>query len=432
MKTGNGAELQSSNSLEDRKGVDETRHASELIDQVKAMDSASRLLLQVVEIREEQPSSGCSNLTGADAEKTFENMQKKWKLEQTGFPSLFSACKMLQQSRHRLAQEADHALVEMRLAQGVSAAAEKRTHKSKKALRVIWKENGELKKENAKLKKIIRQMSKEQGKQLDDVYAMMAHQEAMSPARSRCSDTESSSVSSALLTPSPSKSFDDDDSLQFSPPSRNNDENNFPELTSPPRINNRSATIYFEDATPGVGDLIARWMNKQDQQRGAYKITFSNSKEIGLKLHSMPIRPSPFGVGKEAGDNAPRAPLVGLQIDFQKLLRIHPEAFIVWGFREVDTCCSDDRPTIGARLIAVDGSPCERGQWGTLHELCRRVRTKRGPVTLTFRNDSVTKEQIDHLNRTLTPRLKGETAKNSLPTVDLMQSPEKRELFRVA
>lgn len=431
---------------------DATRHASELLEQIEAMDSASRILLQVAtasdgevqirpasfsgrcddEIREDR-SSDRSHLTSNDAEKTFEDMQKQWKLEQTGFPSLFSACKMLQQSKHLLAEETDHALDEMKSAQEAKAVMKKKLSKSKKALRVVWKENGELRKENARLREIIRRMGEEQGEQLDQVYAILAHEEVLSPSISpNCDDSQDfSSMSSPPLTPSPSKSFDDDESIHLPSPFKSDDENDVPELTSPPRIIKSSATLQFKDATPGVGDLISRWMNKKDQQRGAYKITFPNSKEIGLKMHSMPIRPPPPGASKEAEDYIPRVPLVGIQIDVNKLLRRNPDAFIVWGFQDVDTCCSDSRPTIGARLIAVDGSPCENGQWGTLHDLCKRVRTKRGPVTLTFRNDPVTQDQIDHLNRVLTPRVKGKGAKNKSTTVDMTKSPEKRQLFRV-
>jgi len=400
---------------------DAVRQASELLDQVKAMDEAARLLLRVIsvhdshadaeptsptegsedELREDE--SSCRSLSAEfDVGMTFDTLQKQWKLEQTGFPSLFNACKMLQQNRDLMAQEADYALDAMRLAQNQAAETERKLMKTKKALRAVWKENLRLKKENTKHKETIVEIGHDSNEQLDQAYAILAHEKALSPPRSR--RFESPDISSIPFPPlSPSPSMESGSSC-CSSPSRRNDENEAPELTTPPRIVKRIATVQFEDETPGVGDLISRWMNKPDQQRNAYKIKFPNSKEIGLKLHSM-------------------------QVDATGLRRRQPNAFIVWGFRDVDTCCSTDRPTVGARLVAVDGKSCEFGQWKTLKELCRHVRSKSGPIMLTFRNDPVTKDQIDHLNRALSPQrlqTEGQKNENTSTTASMMKTPEKR------
>lgn len=118
------------------------RHASELTDQVEAMDDAICLLMCVVAIlsddgdgnrdrgedgvetqlhpgrsrscdnegdnaRENEESSHCP-LTHDDG-MAFDDLQWRWKLEQATFPSLYNTCKTLRRSRHLLAQEADRA-----------------------------------------------------------------------------------------------------------------------------------------------------------------------------------------------------------------------------------------------------------------------------------------------------------------------------------
>jgi len=297
-------------------------------------------------------------------------------------------------------------------------------------------------------------MEQEQDRELDRAYAILVHEGVMSPTRMGGGSetaTEDLSLSFPPLSPtfSMTSSENDNESVEvglegFASPSREsanadgNDENRSPlspEIMTPPRVVKRKATFHFEDATPRVGDLIARFMNKEDGvKRGVYRIKFLDRTAIGLKLHSMPIAPTRPPADKfdnEEGDNNKSN-----KKQQRTTKKRQPDAFIVWGFREVDACSSENRPTIGARLVAVDGSSCEQGQWGTLNEMCKRIRDGKGPVTLSFRNEPVTGEQVEHLNRVLPKRAKGGGGGNSATTtpkanrggpttVCMMKTPEK-------
>ena len=70
---------------------------------------------------------------------------------------------------------------------------------------------------------------------------------------------------------------------------------------------------------------------------------------------------------------------------------------MVMGFADIDTCASDARPLLGSRLVGVDSVSLE-GKGHTLKEVCERIRSREGSVTLSFRNDAMSEEQITYLN----------------------------------
>ena len=151
-----------------------------------------------------------------------------------------------------------------------------------------------------------------------------------------------------------------------------------------------------------MGDLLSRSVNNVksgQQQKGVYKITIENRKEIGIVLLPLPIRPKMIAPSAPEESPLKKNSLVGLPLDgIGKIFRKQPEvAFVVMGFADIDTCASDARPLLGSRLVGVDSVSLE-GKGHTLKEVCESIRSREGSVTLSFRNDAMSEEQISYLN----------------------------------
>eukprot|EP00568_Trieres_chinensis_P007292 CAMPEP_0183316946 /NCGR_PEP_ID=MMETSP0160_2-20130417/56582_1 /TAXON_ID=2839 ORGANISM="Odontella Sinensis, Strain Grunow 1884" /NCGR_SAMPLE_ID=MMETSP0160_2 /ASSEMBLY_ACC=CAM_ASM_000250 /LENGTH=384 /DNA_ID=CAMNT_0025482857 /DNA_START=38 /DNA_END=1189 /DNA_ORIENTATION=+ len=358
------------------------RDADALREQVKAMNDATLLIARVLVAPQRRSlrssfSSHAPALNGLDEDNImFDQMQKNWKFENTGFPGLFAKCKMVRENLRLISSEADDALDEMHSAISVSKEANERLVSTTTALQKLWKENKILRKEKKDLIKVIKHMKNQQSKELceaqakqtkemDEFLAVMAHEQTMlSKATSFDSDDNSSSQSS----PDRPQPVSEDESI-FTAKSNGN------------------PTIQIKEVKMLPGDILSRQMNKEDQRRDIYTITFSNNKEIGLKLHTMPMQPK-VGEGKMMSTSTQRKQ-AGL------FMKRQAEAFIVCGFRDIDVCCQK-RPTVGARLVAVGGVTVENRNF-SLKEVCGQIRARKGAITLSFRNDPLTEDQIDYL-----------------------------------
>jgi len=280
--------------------------------------------------------------------------------------------------------EADAANEEIRAARSEVLVTKSNLATANKGLCQLWKENAMLKEERKALvrdvRKYVKHKDREARDEIDRTVAFIAHEQSFSSSLSfdrnntGAMDDElsvSSSVSSnpLILPGSPSMDSDCDS----------------------------SATLRIKEETLPLGDLLSRSVNNVksgQQQKCVYKITIENRKEIGIVLLPLPIRPrmseeSPFK----------KNTLVGLPFDgIGKIFRTQPEvAFVVMGFADIDTCASDARPLLGSRLVGVDSVSLE-GKGHTLKEVCERIRSREGSVTLSFRNDAMSEEQITCLN----------------------------------
>ena len=271
-----------------------------------------------------------------------------------------------------------------------------------KALRQLWKENSMLKQERKALvrdvKKYIKQKDKEARNEIDRTVAFIAHEHSFSSSMS----FDRSNAGGAM---------DDELSLSSSVCSTTCTSN----LRTPPGSPSvdsdcgSSATLHIKEEKLPLGDLLSRSLNSPrsgQQTKGIYKITIDNRKEIGIILLPMPINPgknpahtstseaegSPSRANGKVG--LPLAPLDGIG----RLFRKQPEvAFVVMGFADIDTCASDKRPLLGSRLVAVDSASLEENGH-TLKDVCESIRSREGSVTLSFRNDAMSEEQISYLN----------------------------------
>lgn len=72
------------------------------------------------------------------------------------------------------------------------------------------------------------------------------------------------------------------------------------------------------------------------------------------------------------------------------------DAVLVCGFNGFDDSGSNQRPKLGARLVAFDGVSVEIGRW-TFGSVKRAIQARGRPLTLSFRNDHLTPKQREIL-----------------------------------
>ena len=373
---------------------------TELEEELGALISATQALAWLV--KKQPPPSPTASVADED-EVALDQLIKQWRLEDTGFVSLYSSCKALQSSLVLTQAEADAANEEIQAAKAEVVETKSNLATANKALRQLWKENSMLKQERNALvrdvKKYVKQKDKEARNEIDRAVAFIAHEHsfsssisfdrsnsgvAMDDELSLSSSVFSTTCTSNLLTPPGSPSVDSDCGS--------------------------SATLHIKEEKLPLGDLLSRSVNSPrsgQQTKGIYKITVDNRKEIGIILLPMPINPGRNHLAHTSTSEAEGSPskkngIVGLPLapldGIGKLFRKQPEvAFVVMGFADIDTCASDKRPLLGSRLVAVDSVSLE-GKGHTLKDVCESIRSREGSVTLSFRNDAMSEEQISYLN----------------------------------
>ena len=377
------------------------RRVTELEEELGALMSATQTLARLVK---KHPSSSPTACVADEDEVALDQLIKQWRLEDTGFVSLYSSCKALQSSLALTQAEADAANEEIRAARAEVLETKSNLATANKALRQLWKENSMLKQERKALvrdvKKYIKQKDKEARNEIDRTVAFIAHEHSFSSSVS----IDRSNAGVAM-----------DDELSFSSSVCSTTcTSNLPTPPGTPSVDSdcgSSATLHIKEEKLPLGDLLSRSVNSPrsgQQTKGIYKITIDNRKEIGIILLPMPINPvrnlartstceaEDYPSKKNGIVGLPLAPLDGIG----KLFRKQPEvAFVVMGFADIDTCASDKRPLLGSRLVAVDSVSLEEGKGHTLKDVCENIRSREGSVTLSFRNDAMSEEQISYLNQ---------------------------------
>lgn len=153
-----------------------------------------------------------------------------------------------------------------------------------------------------------------------------------------------------------------------------------------------------------------------------YHITFY-SKKIGLQFQKIPNEANPIGLLTDAltaADHSPNSEMSNpTTAELKRIANISQnsknrkwqgdhsleclpvaptDAVLVCGFVGYDDSTGNARPSIGARLVAFDGIPVEVGKW-TFESIRQSIKARGRPLTLSFRNDVLTKKQDDILTK---------------------------------
>ena len=359
--------------------------ANELQEQLDAMISATNALARLVKqtpaddatTASTDASIDQSSVGLADDDMMLDQMVKRWRLEDTGFVSLYSSCKAMQSNLRLTRGEANAVVEELANVKTVASEAKSNLKTANKALNQLWEENVSLKLERKKLareiKAYVNRMEQEKQTEIERAVSYITHEHSLSSVsfdRSKTFDDELSLSSRSLLMASPSDCSE-----------------------------GSAATVTIKDEAVPLGDLLSRSIKKAGQkQRNIYKITVENRKEIGIMLLPVPVNPNK--VRSQINDETSRNNFVGMNpLDgIGKLFRRPTDAlFVVVGFSDVDAC-SNKRPLLGARLVAVDSLSLETGNW-SLKEVAETIRSREGPVSLSFRNEIINDAQVEYLNK---------------------------------
>ena len=96
--------------------------------------------------------------------------------------------------------------------------------------------------------------------------------------------------------------------------------------------------------------------------------------------------------GKESTD--------GRLKEIQLKMPMPTDTVLVCGFDGFDASGLNQRPKLGARLVAFDGISVEMGEW-TFESIKKAIKSRGRPLTLSFRNDFLTTEQREILTKAI-------------------------------
>jgi len=118
--------------------IESEEHPNDLRDQIRVLTEGIRTLTSVLITPSECP----------DGIKRIEQLQSTWRLEDTGFSSLFNACTQMQNTLHLTSLEADKNFEECQRVREIASAAKLEEEKMKKIVFTLQKEKLELQEQN--------------------------------------------------------------------------------------------------------------------------------------------------------------------------------------------------------------------------------------------------------------------------------------------
>ena len=187
-----------------------------LEEQLDAMISATTALARLMKEKPVEMKSGLTNTSGinvsqspfglVDDDVILDRLIKLWRLEDTGFVSLFSSFKAMQSNLRLTHAEADAAVEELTNVKMEAAEAKSNLSVASKALKQLWKENASLKLERKKLardiKAYVNKTEEEKQSEINRAVSFITHEHSLSSVsldRSNVFDDEMSLSSRSLL-----------------------------------------------------------------------------------------------------------------------------------------------------------------------------------------------------------------------------------------
>ncbi len=177
-------------------------------------------------------------------------------------------------------------------------------------------------------------------------------------------------------------------------------------------VSNRSNTEHNDVGSPGNEDLRV------------HHLTFYSQK-IGIQFQKAPPAPTkPRGLltdavtadlveklddsDKTAAELRSVASITSLasggnmrqRKDSKNPKLVPVDIVLVCGFEGFDDSGANQRPKLGARLVAFDGISVEVGKW-TFEKIRKAIKSRGRPLTLSFRNDFLTTEQRETLTKAI-------------------------------
>jgi len=355
--------------LKDRVEVEEQIEPQQISD---SMNKKSGHIGQQIECSEVEVLTEAINLLSTILVSTescgsqdarLDELQSRWKLEDTGFIRLYNSCMQLKQTLHLTASEAELAVIDVHETNKKIQNERLKRNKLSTALKKMCKENHALRDQNNELavelhsykeekkstlrslRKYVRSWRKERNEMKNEIvalseYTLKSGQKIKSLESNISSETDGTD---SICTTTTSASYVTDDGCRSL------------------RLVSKAEQMRSEEAA-----------NTQKSRDDTYEIVFK-TRSPGLQFLTFERQQ------KENDNNA------------------NSNEFLVCGFNGF---CDNlhKRPSFGARLIGIDGKSEEILKSWTLSGLSSYVSKKQGLIKWSFRDDPISPQRLEALN----------------------------------
>ena len=293
-------------------------------------------------------------------DKRLEQLQREWKLEETGFVRLHNSCMQLKQSLQLVAVEADEAVNDFNRVNNLLLHEKLKVESMKMTTKKICDENDKLRRRNKELEDLLKQQREEKSQILRAVRKFIRK---MREERDEIYSNYEISLSSHLKN------------LHVDKMKRS--DRKYPSCYLPSSVTDGGcATLRLE-------------MKQKNKTQIHWYPCFSDAKHLMKKetsLYRITFHTSSPGIQF--------LPLQSFQSNGAEVNSNHRgNSFYVCGFKGFRDGINK-KPSFGARLIDIDGK-CEDDllNW-TIADLVLHLKAKQGPIKMTFRDDPIPEEQM--------------------------------------
>jgi len=323
-------------------------------EQLQALTEAIYLLTRSI-----ASSNASQSYLQGDTE--LDKLQKVWKLEETGFPRLYNACKQLKENLRLTAIEADEAVSDINASHQILFEEKNRVNKMNKAVYQLYKENKELRKQNATLTLDVQRCKKEKKIIVEYIrgYNSSIRGKNMEENMNETSCEENMDATSVDISLESFESFESDASHSVSTSSS----------TSSSLISDVGcATLHLaKKKIP----YLAMFRSVLTAPANVYDITFTMNSP-GLQFLMLPAN---------------------TRVD-SSMNATNP-IFLVCGYKGFRDSLHR-RPSFGARLISINNDSLERQEW-SMADLISYTNKRGGSMKMRFRNDSISADNMEKI-----------------------------------
>jgi len=321
---------------------------NDLKEQVEVLSEGIRYLTSIL----------ATPLDYSEDERQIEKLQSKWRLEDTGFSSLFNTCKQMKNTLRLTSLEADRDLDELRRVAETLFKAQVGEEKMRKKVFTLQKEKIELQEKNRilinkakmhkKQKKVIARIARSFGNVGNTINE---EQNVTSLSDTTIIVPRSTSASSTLSVSSGLVTDDGCATIRF-----------------PTKVDKNDGKKNYRKKKMNRSNIFKKFHRKE-------KMNHSNILELSFPSKHVGIQFS--NVNHEDGCNPPS------------------EILLVCGFLGFDDTMNC-RPEFGSRLVRIDKISLERERWN-MEDFVDYICGKSGLTTMSFYNEPLTTAQIEQL-----------------------------------
>lgn len=310
-----------------------------------------------------------------DDVERIEELRSAWKIEDTGFSGLYNACRQMKDTLSITSMEANEALIEVQRTGKIAISAKASRDKIKKKANALQKENSKLRNKNHLLAMELRNQSKQKKLIARSVRNFMNTFMDEHQAETR----DSSTLVPTHAPPLPDSSND------------NSSEEDWEEISNA----SSGSSLVTDDGCATVRLAQRKSKEARFARRQGMRWVSGGGSRGGVGSGIIPTK----NIMRQKNELDLSFPSKHSGILFctvstkSTTKKYSSQALLVCGFSKFDDTLNQ-QPMFGSRLVFVDGISCKKWKMETLNDY---VSSKHGPMQMSFRNELLTKTQIEQL-----------------------------------